>query len=142
MLRLTAAEKAAELIGLLDATARFVAGEKGTGSLDAAMLPWLVELNRIEGICTLQSCEGHRDGDYVRDGHLWLRLSRRLEQRVIHRMAELLALPRIETVHVDYRRESGNVRPIISLTFQGLERHPSLDGAMVPLVRFFCDLTA
>lgn len=142
MYALTPDEKVAELLGLLDAAARFVAGESGTGSLDPGMLPWLVQLNRVEGLCTLQSCEGHREGEYLRDGHLWLRLSKRLEGRIIRRMGELLALPRIEGVSVDYKPDSGNVRPIVSLTFQGLERHRSLDGAMVPLLRFLRDLAA
>lgn len=139
---LTPAEKAAELVGLLDAAARLIAGETPPGSLDAAILPWLVELNRIEGVCTLQSCEGHRDGRFLQDGHLWLRLSGRLEQRLMRAMSDVLALPRVESVSVEYSRHSGNVRPIVSLTFQGLERHRSLDGAMAPLLKFLRELAA
>jgi hypothetical protein len=71
----------------------------GEGWIDPEVLPLVDALNDLEGICTVQSCCGHRwpipddpDGaEMVHRGQLWLRLSEDLARRVDERVGELLA---------------------------------------------------
>lgn len=95
-------------------------------------------LNRIGGVCTLESCSGHSDPDSSRiDGYLQLRLSELLALRLERRLGGLLALPRIEQVRTTYVRTCQTLRPVLTITFEGRERHAELDGALGPLARFF-----
>lgn len=51
----------------------------GLGYPDPEIFALTDRLNAIDGVCTVQSCAGHRikheTGDYVHFGQLWLRLS-------------------------------------------------------------------
>lgn len=53
----------------------------GSGRVDHEVLPLVDALNALEGVCTVQSCCGHRwpvgdehNSEYVHNGQLWLRL--------------------------------------------------------------------
>jgi len=87
----------------------------GRGFPDPETYALCDELNTIEGICTIQSCSGHRvayaeDGTVMANGEvvgptlwaaqLWLRLSRPMRDLVIERGDMLKALPGIERVQL------------------------------------------
>src|SRR5258708_3057493 len=38
--------------------------EAGYGFVDAAIVPFCDQINQFEGVCTLQSCEGHWSPEY------------------------------------------------------------------------------
>lgn len=71
----------------------------GEGWIDPEVLALVDALNALEGVCTVQSCCGHRwpipgdpDGaERVHRGQLWLRLSEGVSRRFEERVGELLA---------------------------------------------------
>lgn len=136
---LTADEKARELSCLVDAIARRAAGERGVGSFDWPMLPWLAALNALPGVCTIQSCCGHRRRTTAfvpHDGHVWLRLSRPVAVAVQKMIGALLDQERIEDVAVRYLRDRERHLPILAVSFQGLDRHDEIRGALQPLLEW------
>ena len=123
-------EKANELASLLTIIAE---GGDAPGSFDPPMLRWVARINRLCGVLTLQSCAGHRRGTTVEAGHLWLRL----REWDAHRLdvPALVRAPRMERVEMIYfPDQSERVLPILALTFEGLERHDDLEGALGPLL--------
>lgn len=70
----------------------------GEGWLDPEVLPLVDALNALDGVCTVQSCCGHRwpvpgdqDGaEYVHTGQLWLRLSGPVMAAATERVGQLL----------------------------------------------------
>ena len=44
-------------------------GAAGHGDPDPDMIPWCEKLNALPGVCTVQSCSGHRENGYLRSGH-------------------------------------------------------------------------
>lgn len=69
----------------------------GRGRVDHEVLPLVDDLNALDGVCTIQSCCGHRwpandgfGGEHVIRGQLWLRLSEPLMREVDRRVGELL----------------------------------------------------
>ncbi|MBA7636901.1 hypothetical protein ES703_44529 [subsurface metagenome] len=48
------------------------------GGVDSELIPYLNEINSLEGICTTQSCTGHKRGKHQDDGHLRFRLSEKM----------------------------------------------------------------
>ena len=93
------------------------AGDRGDP--DADMIPWCMRLNRLAGVVTLQSCSGHRRGDYLEPGHLWLWFSRTVDGRFAKQAHALAASPTIEDVSRLYKPDG---REIVALTFRGNER--------------------
>jgi tRNA(Phe) wybutosine-synthesizing methylase Tyw3 len=71
----------------------------GEGWIDPEVLPLVDALNTLEGVCTVQSCCGHRhpipddpDGaEWVHHGQLWLRLSESVSRNADERVGVLLA---------------------------------------------------
>lgn len=71
----------------------------GEGYIDPEVLPLVDALNEIEGVCTVQSCCGHRwpipgdphGSESFHPGQLWLRLSEHVSRGADEHMAELLA---------------------------------------------------
>lgn len=114
---------------------RDVRGRSGRGQPDADMVPWCLRLNGIPGICTLQSCAGHR---FTRDrcdpGNLWLRLDRSLYAAVFpHRLAKLVAVAGVERVQM-LRAMDG--RRIVAIQFAG-NGQDRLARSMRGIVGFF-----
>ncbi len=70
----------------------------GRGRVDHEVLPLVDDLNTLDGVCTIQSCCGHRwpandgyGGEHFMRGQLWLRLTERLMGAIDQRVGELLA---------------------------------------------------
>lgn len=101
-----------------------------SGLPDAEMVPWCLRLNRLPGICTLQSCAGHKRGKRHTSGHLWLRLDRRTSRAFDARASELAKQSGIESVSVLYRADG---QTIASVFFQGNER-----GRLAVSMRTIC----
>lgn len=78
-------------------------GIAGAGTPDAEIAPWCDRLNALPGVCTLQSCAGHENGERGRSGHLWLWLDE-ARARALHKRAfELARRSEIERLSVIYQ---------------------------------------
>lgn len=55
----------------------FLKGRIGENMVDAQILEWIKKINKLPGIYTLQSCQGHTRRQKGENGgaHLWLKLS-------------------------------------------------------------------
>ena len=90
----------------------------------------------LPGICTVQSCSGHRKNGSLHSGHLWLRLDD-ITSRAFDRAAfRLSANPHIEQVA---RLYSAWGEEITSITFAGNERN-LLTESLQAIVNFFRSL--
>lgn len=90
------------------------------GYPDPPMIQWCRIINQLPGICTIQSCAGHRRADgTLNSGHLWVRLSRDMSARFDEIAMSLAAQPGIEQVSRLYTRWGAEV---VSLVFLGNER--------------------
>src|SRR4030067_2980542 len=69
------------------------------GFPDPPIINWCRRINMLNGVCTVQSCAGHRrvDGSLV-SGHLWLRLSREMSTQLDRAALSLATQPCIEQV--------------------------------------------
>ena len=91
-----------------------------TGLPDRDIIHWCQAINRLSGVCTLQSCAGHSDPNgYVSAGHLWLRFSTDVSDRFHRSAMDLASQPGMERVSVLF---SGWGQEIAELIFQGNER--------------------
>ena len=97
---------------------RLSAGTK-SGDPDPDIYPLCDRLNALPGVCTLQSCAGHRNGNVLDSGHLWLWLDRRTAERFDRNAWALAAFPTIERVARFY---SPSGQEITVIEFQGNER--------------------
>jgi len=96
--------------------------ENSDGLADADMIPWCKKLNRLPGICTLQSCAGHggvAPGHIVSCGHIWLYLDERVSAAFNAKAFVLSCQPNIERV---YRLYSHWGQEIACVEFLGNER--------------------
>jgi hypothetical protein len=110
----------------------------GAGFPDPPIIPWCDRLNRISGVCTLQSCSGHRRGRWRSAGHLWLWLTEDMSRRFDERALLLAQQPEIERV---YRMYSDWGREVTAVEFRG-EEWGRLDASMNVILRFFSSLRA
>lgn len=101
--------------------------EGGRGYADPEIYNLCDRLNALSGVCTLQSCAGHKmeeAGGYQLPGHLWLWLGfsmSRLFQNRVYELAE--HYPLIEEIKVLHRNLPGEgPREIVDIVFQGQER--------------------
>ena len=110
---------------------------QGVGDPDAAIVPWCDWINDLPGICTLQSCAGHKDANIVRAGHFWLWMSRNVATR-FDRNAFLLLRNQdlIEWISWHYLHEG---KKIASITFAGNERG-TLEKATSLICGFLCGI--
>jgi hypothetical protein len=108
----------------------------GFGLPDPAMVPWCDRLNRIPGVCTLQSCSGHLAGDYRSSGHVWLWLSENMSAAFDARAFALSAEGGIERV---FRVYAGSGIEVTVIEFQGQEAG-RLDASMRVVVNFLSRL--
>jgi len=127
---LTLGDKHIELVRL--ATEEFV---------EPDLRPWLNRLNKLDGVCTLQSCGGHRfldrenksDETHIMNGHLWIWLSESVSRVFYTRAFELVQSDPMECVSIMFQ---GYGREIVSISFKGRAHNrmaESLDG----IVEFF-----
>ena len=108
------------------------------GFPDPPMISWCAMLNALDGICTMQSCAGHKRADgSLTSGVLWLKLSRNLSARFDCVAFSLAKQPGIEWVSRLYR---GYGEEIASIGFQGND-HSTLDKSMSKILKFLSDLT-
>ena len=92
----------------------------GRGFPDPEIIPWCDRLNKIEGVCTLQSCAGHEMGSVEGGwGHLWLWLSEPISRAFDSRAFELASYPHIDRVERIYGSWG---QEVASITFAGDER--------------------
>jgi len=108
----------------------------GAGFPDPPIIPWCARLNRIPGVCTLQSCAGHRQGRWRSAGRVWLWLTLELSRRFDERALQLAQQPEIERV---YRVYSDWGQEVTAIEFRG-EEWGRLDASMNVILRFFSSL--
>jgi len=108
------------------------------GFPDPLMIEWCRRINALKGVCTVQSCSGHRasDGAFY-SGHLWLRMSRGVSDRFERQAFNLAGQRGIERVSKLYMHGGEEV---IVLEFQGQE-HDRLDSSMGAVLRFLTEIT-
>lgn len=107
------------------------------GYPDPEVILWCEKLNGLPGICTVQSCSGHKLGDsHLQSGHFWIRLDEKMSAAFDEAAFELAAQEGIERVGKFYS-EWGE--EITDLTFAGLERD-SLPQSMQTIFEFFSKL--
>ena len=109
----------------------------GPGGPDRAIVPWCERLNRLPGVCTLQSCAGHRGGETLTAGHLWLWLSLEMATEFQGGALALAAQPTIERVYTLYGAWGQEVSVI---EFAGEERG-CLDASMTTILEHFRSLS-
>lgn len=116
----------------------------GHGFVDRGILPLVDALNAIDGVCTLQSCEGHT---YPHDGpddgyrcpdcgdrvmhtgaQIWLWLSEPLARRFYERAHELAETPLVEQVALLWGRD--REREIVDVIFR--QQAGGLDVEFLP----------
>jgi tRNA(Phe) wybutosine-synthesizing methylase Tyw3 len=107
----------------------------GSGRVDPDVVPWCDLINRIPGICTIQSCAGHRSGKFMHSGHLWLRLSKKKSASFDRKAFELSSWNEIESVSRVY---SSQGQEITVIAFAGNER--GLFDQSMRLVHRFLEL--
>ncbi len=109
----------------------------GPGEPDANIIPWCDRINELPGICTLQSCAGHRDGKFKSDGHLWLWMDHIVHSR-FHANAFLLLQNKdhvdlLSTLYLHDGKEAA------SITFYG-NGHDRLDASITLIYGFLCGI--
>jgi hypothetical protein len=112
----------------------------GRGYPDPEMIPWCAKLNAIRGVCTLQSCAGHRsvhDNSIASPGKLWIRLdpvvSALFDTQAFRLSAKVGHIEEVARLYASWGKE------IASITFAGNERD-SLNDSMRLIVAFFHQL--
>ena len=128
---LTASEKAREL-ALWKQTRADLLEVVGPGVPDPGMVPWCEKINAISGVCTVQSCAGHENGERGPGGHLWLRLDEQ-RARAFYGCAFGLAKQKgIERVCLIYQRYG---HEIVEVQFQG-DPAGRLDASLGMILHF------
>ena len=138
-------EKDAELKVWTKATQSYVSCEPrpGKGFPDPLMVPWCERLNEIGGLCTMQSCTGHRtpDGSIVGNGVVCLWLSEPMLRSFMRRGVKLAQHPCVEYLSLIFH--TGGADYVAEIMFKGEEQQPSqLDESMTAIVEFFVSLAA
>ena len=114
----------------------------GHGYPDAPIFALCDRLNAIEGICTVQSCAGHRvqaadgSGEHLYCGQLWRRMDEERSAWMLGNAMRLALDPLIEGVALrfqDYGHEVWDVK------FRGRERGTLAESSEL-LSRFFAEV--
>ena len=109
------------------------------GHPDPSMNPWCDAINALPGVCTVQSCSGHRrDIGSLSSGGLWLRLDEPASNRFDSLAFELARKPGIERV---YRLYSSWGEEIADISFQG-EEYGCLNETMETVMEFLRKITS
>jgi len=101
----------------------------GRGYPDLAVYELTDRLNAIDGVCTVQSCAGHRQlapsddaEERVWNGQVWLRLSEVMMEWFLRSVYTLTtSTPEIERVQLIFDRWGGDV---VDIVFQGMNKGP------------------
>ncbi|GAI13482.1 unnamed protein product [marine sediment metagenome] len=99
-------------------------------NVDPEFIPYLQEINSVEGICTTQSCAGHKRGKSQDDGHLRFRLSEKMMRALRRNVQKFYQCRNIGYVDLRYhpgRRyfptsDETGVYEEIMINFLGLNR--------------------
>ena len=102
--------------------------------VDPEFIPYLKQINSLEGICTTQSCTGHKKGKYQDDGHLRFRLSGRMMKAFRQSIPEFYECRNIGYVDLRYHpgrkyfptADEAGVYEEIMINFLGLNRGPEI----------------
>ena len=112
-------------------------GQGGRGFPDPDIIPWCRRINAIDGVVTLQSCQGHPEGDGESGpGKLWLKLSEELSERFRDRAFELASTDFVDGVELIFQPWGEEVT---SITFAGNERD-LLDQSLAVVLGFLRSL--
>lgn len=103
------------------------------GSPDLEIIPLCDALNALPGVCTLQSCAGHKEGSRFICGHLWLVLDESTSHAFEQRAFELAYHENIEWLSKVY---SSWGQEVVCIEFLGNERG-LLQASMEIILRFF-----
>jgi hypothetical protein len=108
----------------------------GRGYPDPGIVPFCDWLNSLDGVCTLQSCEGHRarKGHIASSGVLWIWFDKELSDLFRERASQLV-VPPIERVAQVY----SNSREFVEIIFGGNE-NGQLDLSLAVLGEFMASL--
>ena len=113
----------------------------GHGFPDAEVFALTDALNALPGICTTQSCAGHRlrsaeDGrEYIQPGELWLRLGRWAMHNFTEQAPLLAREPSIERLSVLY---STGYDEVVDIQFRGNGHgEDELPRSAETIIRFF-----
>jgi hypothetical protein len=108
----------------------------GRGYVDPDIVPLCDALNRLDGVCTLQSCSGHSadqaDG-ILYSGLIWLRLGSEMGRRFDATAHQLASHPVIERVGKIYWEDG---KETITIAFRGNEAGLLAVSAKVILTYF------
>lgn len=108
----------------------------GVGAPDGEIVPWCDRINTLPGVCTLQSCAGHRRGKTLSSAHLWLWLSPQAQSRFDQNAFVLLKSDMVDWVATHYEADG---KQIASITFYGNERE-MLERSILFIYGFLCGI--
>ena len=114
---------------------QFLSDQIKTGEVDKELIPYLSEINSIEGICTTLSCAGHKKNKRSQKGYVRLRLSTKMMRKFRRSIPKFYECQNIGYIDQRYHlgkryrkyvREAGgeNIYEEIMISFLGLEGSP------------------
>ena len=138
--------------GKIQELARFVRERAKGGLADKAMVPYCDALNDLPGVCTLQSCAGHRPGEIsagapvgtrdqqtARTAHLWLWLDERTADTFYYSAWRLSEHPCMEHVAIRFQPYG---QQLVELIFHGNDCGPGhLNSSMQVILKFLREIT-
>ena len=105
-------------------------GAGGAGFPDDRIIPLCTRINKLSGICTLQSCAGHprtEERQWSAPGNLWLWFGERTFDAFVHHASKLAEDPLMEGVDLLYGRYRPDDRRVVaSLIFHADDKEPSM----------------
>jgi hypothetical protein len=114
----------------------------GHGLPDAEVFTLTDALNALPGVCTVQSCAGHRlrsviDGEeYRQPAGVWLRLGPEAFACFMEQAPLLARTPGIEAVRVLF--STGHIGPVVEVDFRGNDCDTAdLERSAATIVSFF-----
>lgn len=120
-------------------------GPGGAGFPDDRIIPLCDRINRLSGICTLQSCAGHSRSEEQRwsaPGNLWLWFDKWIFNTFVHHGSKLAEDPAMERIDLLYGRYLPHDRRVVaSITFLGDDKDPgSLERSSNVILEFLVGL--
>lgn len=110
------------------------ANDLHNNGLDIKMIPFLKELNTINGLVTTQSCQGHKNCTYISAAQLWVRLSNTMYQLFFKYLNRLLKCKYIKVVDTNhYQFDERKLSESIDIIMDPYH----LDEVMKHIVHFF-----
>jgi hypothetical protein len=88
--------------------------------LDASIIPCLERINALRPFATLQSCQGHADGQRNGKGILWIWFTRDVRDALFDSLSLLRVLEHVDAVAITMKPKDGAVRPVLEIIFEGL----------------------